>query len=120
MPGGNLKAHVEQDLALRVVMKIDMLKTNHAAGNRQGARPRLVLHLGVDREQGEHLFHIRQRVFDLAVNKAQKMQGQINLNHVGIHQHQIAQRHGALRHVMRRQKQQHRAAHRDDQALPGI
>ncbi len=39
----------------------------------------------------EHIFHIRQALPDLAIHKAQEVQGQIQLNQIGVHQNEVTQ-----------------------------
>ena len=71
-------------------------------------------------QQAKHFFHVRQRVLNFSINKTQEMQRHVKLQHVSVHQHQIAQRHSVLHHAVRREQHQQRNADRDNQALPGI
>ncbi len=65
-----------------------------AACDPQVWRARGIHHLGGLAKQAEHLAHVDQGLADLAVDGAQKVQGQRDLDHVGVDHHEIA--HGQL------------------------
>ena len=70
--------------------------------------------------QPEHLVQIRQALLDLAVQNAQKTQWNVELNHEGIHHHQVAQRHVPVHHALSRAIEHDDQRNRNDELLSGI
>ncbi|NJM32738.1 MAG: hypothetical protein HC848_07675, partial [Limnobacter sp.] len=98
-PGGNFKTEFVQHLPAWFVMKIHRAKFNGGLLQYQKRCAWEVLHFAVFIEQGKHAIDIGQRLLDFPVNNAQKIQWNIQLNHEGIDQHQVAQGHGTIEHT---------------------
>ena len=77
-------------------------------------------HLLLPVHQGKHLVQVGEVLFDFAVNHAQKIQRNVNLQHEGVHHHQVAQRHASLGHALGGQPQHGHQRHGNDELLPGI
>ena len=71
-------------------------------------------------EQGEHLVQIGEALFDLAVNHAQKIQRNVELNHERIDHHQIPKRHAAIHHPLCGPVEHPHQGHCNDQLLPRV
>ena len=99
----HLEAHVEQDLALGVVAEIDIPERDRgAARGIERPGPGLVLDLAVFPQQVEHLFHVGERLLDLAVHDAEKVERNVELDQQCVDHHQIADGHGAPDDALRR------------------
>ena len=98
LPGGNREAHVEQDLPVRLVAEVDVLEAHLAVGDderrraRARRRPRVC---SVD--EREHPLHVGQRLLDLAVEDAEEVERDVELDHERVDQHEVADRHRARR-----------------------
>ena len=71
-------------------------------------------------QQAEHAVHVGQALLDLAVDHAEKIERNIQLDHEGIDQHQITKRHGAGNHAGSGAPDHQTDRHRDDGRLAGI
>src|SRR5687768_2289872 len=103
--GRDVKAYIEQDLAIGFIAKIHVLKANRGVVGIEVCCARFIFYLLMLRQQTEHFFHISQRVLDFPVNESEEMQGHIKLQHESIDQHEVAQRHGAFDHTVSREPQ---------------
>ena len=70
--------------------------------------------------QGEHLVQIDQVLLDFAVDHAQKIERDVNLNHEGIHHDQIAQAQTPIHHPLRGPPQHGHQPDGNDQLLPAV
>nr|GEU28155.1 hypothetical protein [Tanacetum cinerariifolium] len=118
--GRDGEVDIEQDLPLGVVAEIDVVEAHFRALGHQGLGILGVGDLAVLVQQREQLFHVGQALLDLAVDHAQEVQGDIQLDHEGVHQHQVAQRHGAGDHAHGGAPQDQRDGRGDDQRLPRV
>ena len=75
-------------------------RSARCGGERDGARP--VRDLLVHGEQAEHLLHVHQPLLDLAIDEAEEIERLVELHQIGVHQHELADRHGAGLHALRR------------------
>ena len=125
---GDRERHITQNLPSRFVGKRDILET-HFGANRprfaglsqvQRRRAGEVIDLPIGIEHAEHLLDIGQALLDLAVEHAQEVQRNVELDHEGVDQHQIAQRHPALDHADGGAPDHHRDGCRDNRALPCV
>ena len=97
-----------------------MAESHRTAGDNQFSRIRRILNFGVDAQQREHLIHVHQRLLDLAINHAQKIQRNIKLDQQRIDQHQIAQGQRARRDTARRAVHQQGQAAGNQQTLGDV
>src|SRR5258708_195962 len=66
------KAHVEEDLPVRLVAEVDVLEADLAGAYVERSRVGRVGDLGMLRGEREHPFHVGERLLHLAVEHAQK------------------------------------------------
>src|SRR4029077_12077036 len=66
--GRNLEADVLEDLPVRLVGEGDVLEADRPALDRERLGPRLVLDLGLAREDREHALDVDDRLLDLAID----------------------------------------------------
>ena len=122
--GWNLKADVVQDGARRVVGKAHMLKAHAGARRALGQLQRVgvgrVSDLLLALQQGEHFFQIRQVLLELAVNRAQKIERNVDLDHEGVDHHQVTQRHAAIDHALGGAPKHGHQAAGDDELLARV
>ena len=71
-------------------------------------------------QQGKHLFQVHQVLLELAVNRAQKVERNVDLDHEGVDHHQVAQRHAPLGHSQGGAPQHGYQASGDDELLARI
>ncbi len=83
-------------------------------------RARLVLDLGLDREQLEHLLEVGQRLLDVAVDHAEEIQRHVELDEIGVHHHEIADRHRMVGDAAPGEQHDADEAAGDDRALADI
>ena len=81
---------------------------------------RLVVDLALFFQQAKHAVQVGQALLDFAVNHAQKIQRDIELDHEGIDHHQVAQSHAPFHHALCGAPQHGDQGHRNDQLLPGV
>ena len=100
-PCGNFETDVVQDGARRVVGKGHAVKLHRRRlGPLQIGRLRPVGHLALFFQQGEHAVQIGQALFDFTVQHAQKIQGNVELDHEGVDHHQVTQGHAPVHHPL--------------------
>jgi len=119
-PGGDREVHIEQDGALGVVGEADVLEADGAVAHRQLRCAGAVGDLGWTVQQVEHLRHVRQRMLELGVDHAEEVERDEHLQHEGVDQHQVAQRHAAVDDAACRQAHDQGDAHGDDGALADV
>ena len=76
----------------------------HAEGDRavlhrKSRRARPVLNLGRDPDQRHHLLEVGQRLLDVAVHHAEEIERRVELQQIGVDQHEIADGHRACRNI---------------------
>ena len=126
LAGRDLEAHAVQDLAVAVVAEADIVEANRAAGrparrrDDERRRVRRVGDLAVLAEQREHLLQVDQRLLDLAVDHAEEVERDVELDHQRVDQHEVAERHRAGDDADGRPPDQQRDRGGDDQALAEI
>ncbi len=110
-----------QDGALGFVGKTHVFKA-HGGRGQIGQRGGIgaVLHLLRAVHQGEHLVQIDQVLLDFAVDHAQKIERDVNLNHEGIHHDQIAQAQTPIHHPLGGPPQHGHQPDGNDQLLPAV
>ena len=121
LPAGISKLDAVQDLAVGVVAEAHVARSApRRRATASGSAPGRVGDLAVLAEQREHLLHVDQRLLDLAVDHAEEVERDVELDHQRVDQHQVAERHrpgddadGRAPH-----QQRHRAG--DDQALAEV
>ena len=59
-------------------------------------------------------------MLDLAVNHTQKAQWDVELDHEGVHHHQVTQSHAAVHHALGGAPQHGDQSGGDDELLPGV
>ncbi len=95
-PGGNRERDVEQDLPVRLVAEIDVLEAHLAIRNAQRRGAGRILDLGVLLDQPEQPLHVGERLLDLAVDDAEEVERNVELDHEGVDQHEVADRHRVI------------------------
>ena len=96
-PRRHREIDIAQDGAARIVAEIDMAEANRAVRHRERRRAGPVLDFGRDLHQRHHLLEVGQRLLDVAVDDAEEIERRVELQQVGIDQHEIADRHPACR-----------------------
>ncbi len=119
-PARDREVHVEQHLAPRVVGEVHMLEPHLGGPDLERARAGFIGDLAVLLEQQEHAVHVGQALLDLAVDDAEEVHRNVELDHEGVDQHQVADRHPALDDPERRAPQDQRQRNRDDRLLPRV
>ena len=110
-----------QDRSRGLVRKVDVLKAHiHGPVGSERLSARRVGHLALAVHQREHLVQVGQVLLDLAVDHAQKVERDVELDHEGVHHHQIAQRQPAIDHALRGHPQHGDQADGDDELLAGV
>ena len=120
-PGGHGEAHALQDGPCRVVGKLHVVKAQLGlALQLQGHRARCIGHLAGLVHQHEHARQVRQALLDLAVQRAQEVQRDVQLDHEGVDHDEVAQRHLAGHHALRGAPQHGHQGRGDDELLPAV
>ena len=94
MPRRHSERDVVEDFAAHIVTEAHILESDFAVADLERLCPRLVLDLGKHLGQLEHRLHIGQRLLDLAVHEAEEIERDIELDQVGVDEHEIADGHG--------------------------
>ena len=63
-----------QNCAPLIIGKTDTIKAHGCLGDQKWFRMFIIFDFCIDAQELEHLFHVDQRLFDLAVNHAEKIQ----------------------------------------------
>ena len=74
----------------------------------------------MDTQEIEHLLHIDERLLDLTVDKAEEVERHVELDEEGVHEHEVAERHGARVNPLRGQDHDDDQPGRDDDALADV
>ena len=82
-----------------IVVKVHVLKCYLTAHIFERLRVRCVSNLRRQIKQREHLFHISQRLLNLAVGKAQNIERAVDLRHDQYNRRNIANGHLAVQHA---------------------
>ena len=90
MAGGDGEAHVEEDLPRPLVTKVDVAEFHRRRPRRQLGRARLVLDFTVLVQQPEHAVHVEERLLDLAIDHAEEVERDVELDQQPVYQHEIA------------------------------
>ena len=120
LAGRDLEADAVQDLAVGVVAEAHVLEAHRAAARHQRLGVGRVGDLAVLAEQREHLLHVDQRLLDLAVDDAEEVERDVELDHQRVDQHQVAERQRARDDADGRAPDQQRHRRGDDQALAEV
>jgi hypothetical protein len=118
--GGNGKVDVEEDLPLRLVGEADVLEAHGAGAGGQRRGIRRVGDLAVLGLEGEHALDVGERLADLAVEHAEPVERDVELDQQAVHQHDVADGHRAVRHAGRRPPHDQRHRHGDDGGLADV
>ena len=117
----DLEAEIVQDRPRGLVGKAHVLEAHHRrCVGMQRDRIRRVLNLALALEQAEHLLQIGQRLLDLAVDHAQEVERNVELDHERVDHHQIAQRHAPRDHALGGAPQHGDQGDGDQQLLAGV
>ncbi len=118
--GRDGEVDIEQDLALRFITEVHG-REGHAGALRGQRRGVLAVgHFAVFVEQREQAFHVGQALLDLAVDHAKEVERNVQLDHEGIDQYQVAQRHAAGDDALGGAPQDQRDGGGDDQRLARV
>ena len=117
---GNRERDVEQDLPVRLVGEIDVLEADLGRRDPERRSARRVANFGVLLDQVEHPLHVRQRLLDLAVDHAEEVERNVELEHERVDQHQIADGHRVIDHPDRCPPHDERHRDGDDRALADV
>ncbi len=109
-----------QDFAVRPVAEAHVVEDEFARARAELGGARRVLHLLRLAHEAEHLLHVGEALLDLAVGEAEEVQRHVELDEIGVHQHEVAHRHASRGDALRREAHHHRQADRDDRGLPGV
>ncbi len=117
---GDREIDIVEDAPVAVVAEADMAEAYF--GTAHGQRPGIgrVRDLAVGAEQHEHPVHVGGGLLDLAIDHAQEIERDIQLDHQRVDQHQVAQRQHALRHADGGAPQDQDQADRDDRLLAEV
>jgi hypothetical protein len=95
----DLEVDAVQDLAARVVAEAHALEAHARPRDRErlGAGP--ILHVAPLVEQPEQPLHVDERLLELAVDHPEQEQRRRELEHVGVHEHEVAHGEAARDHA---------------------
>ena len=114
----NGKTHLFEDRPARVVTEADRIEPHFAAIEAQRLGIRAIDDFTLFLQQIEHVLHVDQRPAHLGINKAEEVQRLIQLQQVGVDQHEVADRHRPLRNALRRHGHHHDQPDRNNGGLP--
>ncbi len=109
--------HILQDLPLGVVGKINMAKAHLTLSQLQRPGIGPVLDLRLLLHQLEDQVHVGQGVLDLAVDHAEEVERDEQLQQEGVNQHQVTDRHPARHHSVGGKEHDRGDAKTDDRPL---
>ena len=90
--GGDLEVDAVQDRAPRVVAEAHVLEAHARPARDERLRAGPVLYVLPLVEQAEQPLHVGQRLLDLAVHHAEERERRGELQQVGVHEHEVADR----------------------------
>ncbi len=123
---------IAEDRAARIVAEIDMAKgdgpgPDRASPDRHRASPDPerrragpILDLGPDRHERRHLLEIGHRLLDVAVDDAEEVERGVELDQIGVDQHEIANGHPLARDPLAGEDHDADETGGDDRALAEI
>mmetsp|Transcript_16529 Transcript_16529/g.64517 ORF Transcript_16529/g.64517 Transcript_16529/m.64517 type:complete len:491 (-) Transcript_16529:421-1893(-) len=118
--GRDLEAHAVQDRPRRVVGEVHVVEHHLRSAHLQLGRAGRIGHLALAVQQAEHLFDVGQALLDLAVDHAEEVQRDVELDHEGVDHHQVAEAHAPVHHALRGPPQHQHQRAGDDQLLAGV
>ena len=120
MPRRDGEADPMQDRSISLIGKGHIVEADAASADLEFRRCRQVAHLYWRVQQAEQPLDVDKRLADLAVDEAEEVEWDKQLDHVGIDHHQLAQGHGATGDLIggHDHQQRHRAG--NDQGLTRI
>ena len=118
--GGDGEVDLAQHRSPGIIAEAHRLEAHRGAIQRERARARAVLDLGLQIEQAHQVLEIGQRLPDLAVDHSQEVERLVQLQEEGIDQDHVAHGHGARDHAAGSQDHDHRDPDRDDPGLAEI
>ena len=117
----DFKAHALQNGPCRVVGKVHAFKPHRGLRQAlQRLRARGIGHLALLVHQHEHLVQVRQALLDLAVDHAEEVEWDVELDHEGVDHHQVTQRHAPIDHALRGAPQHGHQPHGNDELLARV
>ena len=120
MAGRDAEADIGQDGAARVVGETHGLEADLACADGKGGCARRVADLGCGVEEAEQLFHVGKGVADLAINGAEEIERDEELDQEGVDQHEVAQGHAPGGDAVHGEGHHGDEAGRDDQGLTDV
>ena len=96
------------------------MKRDRALPDLQFRRAGPVHDVGLHRQQRGHLLEIGQGLLDIAIDHAEKVEGRIELDQIGVDQHEVANRHFDRRDAFSRQDHHANQPDRNDRALTEV
>ena len=120
LPARDLETHVVQDRPVRVVREVHRLEAHGGVFDRQRLRTGPVGDLALALHQAEHLVQVGQALLDLAVEHAQEVQRDVELDQQRVHHHQVAQRQAVLDHAGGGAPEHRHQARRNDELLARV
>ena len=116
----NGQAEVLQDRTFGVVTETDVVECYRSAFHFQLLGSRLVRNLVRLAEEVEQIAHIDQRLPDFPIDRAEEIQRNRQLHHVGIDEHEVPDRDFAFLHADGSEKHRGNHARRDQERLAQI
>src|ERR1017187_3089645 len=96
--GRNFEIDIAQNLAPVFIVETDVLETHCALASTvvklEGYGIRRILDFAMLGDQAKQAFDIGQRLTNLAIKHAKKVEGHVKLDQEGVHQHDVAHCHG--------------------------
>ena len=120
LAGRDLEIDLEQDGPLGVVGEAHLFEAHRGRAGQQHLRVRGVVDLLVGLHEREHALDVGQRLADLAVQHAEEVERDVELDQEGIDQHDVADGHRPAGHPARGLPHHRRHRHRDDRRLADV
>ena len=95
LAGGHRERDAFEHRTPGIVAEGDVFEFHPAAGDADRSGVRRVADLGRLAEKREHGLHVGERALDLAVDEAEEVERQVELDQVRVDQHEVADGHGA-------------------------
>ena len=118
--GRHGEGDVLEDGPARVVAEEDMVEDDLPASRLKRLRVGRILDLGPDLEEAEHRLHVDERLAHLAVDEAEEIERDVELDEVGVDQHEVADRHPPGDDPRSGHHHDDREPHRDDRRLADV
>src|SRR5690554_2046683 len=120
MAGGYGEVNILQDRTVRAVGEVDVFEAYFAVIHSQGFGIRRILDGGFIPKQFEQALHVYQGLADFPVDETQGVQGDEQLDQVGVYHGEVAQGDLATGHFAHRHGHDDNQCHADDQRLTGV